>query len=85
MLGGIASVAITATGTADMVLWLWLITGNSIPDLMNNLSLARDGFPSMAVAACFAGPMFGMMVGMSSALAYGAAVNHGMLQVPVVS
>jgi sodium/potassium/calcium exchanger 6 len=60
-----------------------LAYGNSIPDLMNNLSLARDGFPSMAVAACFAGPMFSMMVGMSSALAYGAAINHGMLHVPV--
>eukprot|EP00878_Enallax_costatus_P021235 GHUV01022477.1.p2 GENE.GHUV01022477.1~~GHUV01022477.1.p2 ORF type:complete len:106 (+),score=20.09 GHUV01022477.1:370-687(+) len=59
--------------------------GNSVPDLMNNMSLARDGFPSMAVAACFAGPMFSMMVGMSAALAYGAAANHGVLHVPVVS
>lgn len=67
------------------VILFLVLPGNSIPDLMNNLSLARDGFPSMAVAACFAGPMFSMMVGMSSALAYGAAMNHGMLQVPVVS
>lgn len=52
---------------------------------MNNLSLARDGFPSMAVAACFAGPMFALMVGMGGALAYGAVINHGALQIPVVS
>lgn len=62
-----------------------IVAGNSVPDLMNNLSLARDGFPSMAVAACFAAPMFSMMVGMSAALAYGAAANHGVLLVPLVS
>jgi sodium/potassium/calcium exchanger 6 len=60
-----------------------LAWGNSAPDLMNNLALARDGFPSMSVAACFASPLFTLLVGMGSALAYGCAMNHGVLAVPV--
>lgn len=60
-----------------------LAYGNSVPDLINNLALARDGFPSMAVAACFASPLFVLMVGIGSALAYGATLNHGVLLVPV--
>ena len=33
-------------------------------------SLARDGFPSMAIAACFAGPTFSLLSGMGGALAF---------------
>jgi len=33
-----------------------LAWGNSMPDLANNLSLARDGYPTMAITACFASP-----------------------------
>lgn len=60
-----------------------LAYGNSVPDLMNNLALTQDGFPSMAVAACFAGPLFTLLVGIGSAMAYGAVLNHGVLHVPV--
>ena len=48
-----------------------LAWGNSVPDLINNLAMAQDGFPSMAVAACFASPIFTLLVGMGGALAYG--------------
>lgn len=48
-----------------------LAWGNSVPDLVNNVAMARDGFPSMAVAACFASPLFTLLVGMGGALAYG--------------
>jgi sodium/potassium/calcium exchanger 6 len=48
-----------------------LAWGNSVPDLVNNSAMARDGFPSMAVAACFASPLFTLLVGMGGALAYG--------------
>lgn len=48
-----------------------LAWGNSVPDVINNMSMAKDGFPSMAVAACFASPLFTLLVGMGGALAYG--------------
>lgn len=49
-----------------------LAWGNSVPDLINNVAMARDGFPSMAIAACFASPLFTLLVGMGGALSYGA-------------
>jgi Ca2+/Na+ antiporter len=48
-----------------------LAWGNSVPDLVNNMAMAKDGFPSMAVAACFASPLFTLLVGMGGALTYG--------------
>jgi sodium/potassium/calcium exchanger 6 len=48
-----------------------LAWGNSVPDLINNMAMAKDGFPSMAVAACFASPLFTLLVGMGGALIYG--------------
>lgn len=35
-----------------------LAWGNSIGDLMANVSLARQGYAKMGFAACFGGPMF---------------------------
>ncbi len=40
-----------------------LAWGNSAPDMVADLSMARDGFPTMAIAACFASPMFTLLVG----------------------
>ncbi|KAJ9063807.1 hypothetical protein DSO57_1037004 [Entomophthora muscae] len=37
--------------------------GNSLGDFVANLSVARMGYPTMAVSACFAGPMLNMMLG----------------------
>lgn len=45
-----------------------LAWGNSIGDLVSNTSIARDGFPTMAFAGCFAGPMFNLLVGIGLAL-----------------
>lgn len=59
-----------------------LAWGNSMPDLANNLSLARDGFPTMAITACFASPLFTLLVGTSSTMAYGALQEGGVLEVP---
>ncbi|GBF97359.1 Ca2+:cation antiporter family [Raphidocelis subcapitata] len=59
-----------------------LAWGNSMPDLANNLSLARDGFPTMAITACFASPLFTLLVGTSTAMAYGAVASGGVLAVP---
>jgi len=54
-----------------------LAWGNSVPDLINNMAMAQDGFPSMAVAACFASPLFTLLIGMGGALAYGECVSGG--------
>lgn len=45
-----------------------LAWGNSIGDLVSNTSIARDGFPTMAFAGCFAGPMFNLLVGIGLSL-----------------
>lgn len=42
-----------------------LAWGNSIGDLSTNMAMARKGFANMAITACFAGPMFNMLVGLS--------------------
>ncbi|KAI9006069.1 Sodium/calcium exchanger protein-domain-containing protein [Gaertneriomyces semiglobifer] len=38
--------------------------GNSVGDLITNTSIARLGFPTMAVGACFGGPMLNLVLGM---------------------
>lgn len=45
-----------------------LAWGNSIGDLVSNMAIARDGFPTMAFAGCFAGPMFNLLVGVGLSL-----------------
>jgi sodium/potassium/calcium exchanger 6 len=60
-----------------------LAWGNSVPDLLNNTAMARDGFPSMAVAACFASPLFTLLVGMGGALVYGSLLHNRVLAIPV--
>ena len=46
-----------------------LAWGNSMGDLASDVVIARGGQPTMAVAACFSGPLFNMMVGLGSAFA----------------
>lgn len=53
-----------------------LAWGNSIGDLVSNTSIARDGFPTMAFAGCFAGPMFNLLVGIGLSLTI-AIVSRG--------
>lgn len=45
-----------------------LAWGNSVGDLVADVAVARVGQPAMAVAGCFAGPMFNMLVGLGTAL-----------------
>ncbi|KAJ3057409.1 hypothetical protein HK097_007588 [Rhizophlyctis rosea] len=45
-------------GVSESVLGLTVFAmGNSIGDFITNLSIARMGYPAMAVGACFGGPM----------------------------
>ena len=35
-----------------------LAWGNSVGDMVSDIVVARQGFPAMAIAACFGGPLF---------------------------
>ena len=50
-----------------------LAWGNSVGDLASDVVIARGGQPTMAVAACFSGPLFNMMVGLGCAFAMATA------------
>ena len=41
-----------------------LAWGNSVGDLVADVAVAKAGQPAMAMAGCFAGPMFNMLVGL---------------------
>jgi len=44
-----------------------LAMGNSLGDMAADLSVARGGFPNMAVTACYGGPFFNMCIGIGVA------------------
>ena len=44
-----------------------LAMGNSLGDMAADLSVARGGFPNMAVTACYCGPFFNMCIGIGVA------------------
>jgi solute carrier family 24 (sodium/potassium/calcium exchanger), member 6 len=46
-----------------------LAWGNSVGDFIANRTIARDGRPKMAVAACFAGPTMNVLLGTGTGLA----------------
>jgi sodium/potassium/calcium exchanger 6 len=45
-----------------------LAWGNSVGDLVADVAVAKAGRPAMAMAGCFAGPMFNMLFGLGTAL-----------------
>ena len=47
-----------------------LAWGSSVGDLVANVIMARQGFPEMAIAAAFGGPLFNMFFGSSISLIY---------------
>lgn len=64
---------LTALGTIlelpSAILGLTVLAwGNSVGDLVADVAVAKAGHPAMAMAGCFAGPMFNMLVGLGSAL-----------------
>ncbi|KAF5205332.1 Cation/calcium exchanger [Thalictrum thalictroides] len=50
-----------------------LAWGNSIGDLVADVAVAKAGQPAMAMAGCFAGPMFNMLVGLGTGLVFQTA------------
>jgi hypothetical protein len=56
-IGKISGVSETLLG-ATVLAW-----GNSVGDMVANTTVAREGRPAMAIAACFAGPLFNLLMG----------------------
>ena len=69
-LGKIHGVSETLLG-ATVLAW-----GNSVGDIVADVTVAREGHPAMAIAACFAGPLFNLLMGLSAGLAI-ATETHG--------
>lgn len=52
------------SGAPEEILGLTLLAwSNSLGDLITDLSVARQGFPRMAISACFGGPLFNLLLG----------------------
>lgn len=47
-----------------------LAWGNSVGDLITDVSVARAGFPQMAIAGCFGGPVFNLLFGLGLPMAF---------------
>lgn len=46
--------------------------GNSVGDLVANTAIAKMGFPTMAISACYAGPLLNMVLGVGISSTYQA-------------
>jgi len=63
-------------GIRKSVLGLTVLAwGNSIGDLSTNVAMARKGLANMAITACFAGPVFNMLVGLG--LGFSSLLHSG--------
>lgn len=60
----------TITGVPPSLLGLTVLAwGNSMGDFFNNTSCANNGYGEMALAGCYGGPVFNILMGLSTALA----------------
>lgn len=56
---GIVTMIGSVSGLSDTILGLTLIAwSNSLGDLVNDVTVARQGRPRMAISACIGGPLF---------------------------
>ena len=53
-----------------------LAWGNSIGDFFSNTSLARRGLGEMAIAGCYGGPVFNILVGLGLSVGYACAAVY---------
>ncbi|CAI2174918.1 11555_t:CDS:10 [Funneliformis geosporum] len=64
-------------GLSDAILGLTIFAmGNSLGDFVANITIARMGFPMMAMSACFGGPMLNILLGIGIAGTY-TTIQYG--------
>ena len=64
-------------GISDAILGLTIFAvGNSLGDLVADVTVARLGFPVMALSACFGGPMLNILLGIGIGGLY-MTISHG--------
>ena len=64
-------------GISDAILGLTIFAvGNSLGDLVANITVARLGYPVMALSACFGGPMLNILLGIGLSGLY-MTITHG--------
>lgn len=57
--------------------------GNSIGDTISNIVVARAGFPSMALGACFGGPLLNALIGLGFSFTFSTrSLTKGCYPVP---
>ena len=67
----------TVTGIPEAVLGLTVLAwGNSIGDFFTNNSIAKAGKGNMALTACYAGPVFNMLMGLGLGFISFIATQH---------
>ena len=60
--GACSCVSSSSLGAQDIIGGTVLSWGENVPEVVATLTLARAGQGTMALAACFAGPMFNLAV-----------------------
>ncbi|CAJ0842691.1 18033_t:CDS:10 [Entrophospora sp. SA101] len=64
-------------GLSDAILGLTIFAmGNSLGDFVANITIAKMGFPMMAMSACFGGPMLNILLGVGISATY-VAIKTG--------
>ncbi|KAI8879513.1 hypothetical protein K501DRAFT_193415 [Backusella circina FSU 941] len=61
----------TIFNISDAIMGLTIFAlGNSVGDLVANTAIAKMGFPTMAISACYAGPLLNMVLGIGISSTY---------------
>jgi sodium/potassium/calcium exchanger 6 len=64
-------------GISDAILGLTIFAvGNSLGDLVADITVAKLGYPVMALSACFGGPMLNILLGIGLSGLY-VTIQHG--------
>lgn len=73
-----------AFNLSDAILGLtFLAWGNSIGDLIADISMARQGYPRMGISACFGGPLFNMLIGLGIPFSFACAEHGGVFHLKI--
>uniref|UniRef100_T1J5C5 Sodium/calcium exchanger membrane region domain-containing protein n=1 Tax=Strigamia maritima TaxID=126957 RepID=T1J5C5_STRMM len=72
-LGGVFNIS-------DSILGLTVLAwGNSINDVVSDVTIAREGYPEMGISACFGGPLFNLLMGLG--VSFTTAIYHSQTKV----